>query len=118
MDTKKLVQEGQEKGMEMITGLAEWRKQHPQATMEEIEEAMDDRLEQFRAKLLEETASLSEKREWERAEKGPRCPKCGELLVKRGKHKRKLETHGAREVELEREYGVCPKCGQGFFPPG
>jgi hypothetical protein len=39
-------------------------------------------------------------------------------LEGKGKKKRKLQTRGGQEVELEREYGVCPKCGQGIFPPG
>ena len=29
---------------------------------------------------------------------------------------RKLEICEGREIELERDYGVCPKCGQGIFP--
>lgn len=44
------------------------------------------------------------------------CPNCGTRLEKKGKKKRKLPTRGGQEVELEREYGVCPKCGQGIFP--
>lgn len=118
MDGKKLMKAGQENGMEMVSGLTEWRLEHPRATFEEIEKEVDRRLERYRAKLLEEAAAMSEMREWKRGEDGPRCPDCGELLVKRGKHRRVLETHGGKEVELEREYGVCPKCGQGFFPPG
>jgi uncharacterized protein with PIN domain len=118
MDTSGMVKHGQENGMEMITGLAEWRQQHPRATLKEIEAELDRPLERFRARLLEEAVSLSEMREWKKGKDGPRCPDCGDLLEKRGKRKRSLQTNGGAEVGLEREYGVCPKCGQGFFPPG
>jgi RNA polymerase-binding transcription factor DksA len=40
-----------------------------------------------------------------------------ELQVK-GKKKRELQTRGGVSVKLEREYGICPQCGQGIFPPG
>jgi YgiT-type zinc finger domain-containing protein len=56
--------------------------------------------------------------EWEKGASGVVCPRCGAKLEKKGKKKRKLDTQGGREVELIREYGVCPKCGQGLFPPG
>jgi hypothetical protein len=37
-------------------------------------------------------------------------------LESKGKKKRKLKTRGWQEVELVREYGVCPQCGRGIFP--
>jgi len=46
------------------------------------------------------------------------CPDCGAKLVKKGKKKRILLTRDGREIELDREYAVCPACGQGIFPPG
>jgi hypothetical protein len=103
MNASKLVKAGQGNGMELVTGLAEWRLEHPRATFEEIEKEVDRRLESFRVKLLEEAASMSEVREWQRGAGGPRCPECGELLVKRGRHRRVLETHGGKGVELARE---------------
>jgi ribosomal protein S27AE len=98
--------------------MAEWRLQHGKATLREIEVELDRRLERVRAKLLEEAALMSQAREWEEQDGGPTCPDCGVVLKGRGKAERSLQTHGGQAIKLEREYGVCPKCGQGFFPPG
>ena len=37
---------------EVITGMAEWRGQHPRATLSEIEAALDERLARVRARML------------------------------------------------------------------
>ena len=103
---------------EIMQGIADWREQHPKATFREIEEEVDKRLSALRAKMISDTAMASAQAEWESGAAGVVCPKCGEKLEKKGKKKRKLQTQGRREVELVREYGVCPKCGQGIFPPG
>ena len=118
IDTGEIAKKWHEQSFELMTGMAEWRMQHPKATLREIEAELDRRLERVRAKMLEEAALLSEAREWEEKEGAPTCPDCGEVLEGRTKGERKLQTHGGQEIRLERQYGVCPKCGQGFFPPG
>jgi YgiT-type zinc finger domain-containing protein len=102
---------------DMLSGMLEWRLQHPEASFREIEEEVDQLLSVMRAKMLAEAAVYSAKAEWNRNGIKPSCPKCGKVLVKKGKKKRKLQTRGGQEVELEREYGICPECGQGIFPP-
>ena len=101
---------------EMTQGIADWRERNSKASFREIEAEIDKRLSALRAKMISDTAVASAQADWEKG--AVVCPKCGEPLEKKGKKKRKLETQGGREVELVREYGVCPKCGQGFFPPG
>jgi YgiT-type zinc finger domain-containing protein len=103
---------------EIISGVAEWRQQHPKATFREIEEEVDQRLSQLRARMLSDAAIASASADWEKSEAGPHCPNCGAELQIQGKKKRKMQTRGRQEIELEREYGICPKCGQGIFPPG
>jgi len=103
---------------DIFGGMLEWRIGHPKATFREIEEEVDERLAVMRARMLADTALSSASTEWEGQEKGVVCPNCGTPLEKKGKKKRKLQTRGGQEVELEREYGECPKCGQGIFPPG
>jgi YgiT-type zinc finger domain-containing protein len=103
---------------EIMQGIAEWRKQHPQATFREIEAEIDKRLSELRAKMISDTAMASVRAGWKTSSREVVCPQCGERLEKKGRKKRKLETQGGRTVELIREYGVCPKCGQGIFPPG
>jgi YgiT-type zinc finger domain-containing protein len=105
-------------GEDAISGMLEWRLQHPKATFREIEKEVDERLGVMRAKMLSDTAMASSSTEWIIDGKVPVCPNCGMGLKKKGKKKRKLQTRGGQEIELEREYGVCPRCGQGIFPPG
>ena len=102
---------------EVIAGTSEWRRKHPRATMREIEEEIDKRLSEMRARMITDTALNSRSAEWEAGEKEAVCPKCGGELLKKGKKKRKLETREGQEIELEREYGICLKCGHGIFPP-
>lgn len=118
MHAGKFEKKWQEASLEVITGMAEWRVQHPRATMREIEGALDERLGRLRARMLEDTALASEAREWEASADGPRCPDCHEVLKPRGRGERHLQSVGGAEVVLERQYGVCPVCGTGFFPPG
>ncbi len=103
---------------EMIEGMGEWRKEKPKASLREIEEEVDRRLSKVRAQMIMDMAEQSASRDWQGQTRGAVCPKCGEELKRKGKKKRKLETQGGQTIELEREYGVCPKCGVGIFPPG
>ena len=106
------------KGEEIMVGMTEWRLQNPKATFREIEDELDRRLSELRARMLADLAISSASAEWEKGPGSPVCPKCGAVLKPNGKKKRTLQTRGGRGVELEREYGICPKCGQGLFPPG
>ena len=101
---------------DMIIGMSDWREKHPRATMREIEIEIDKRLSEMRARMIADTVMNSASAEWEKG-KAEVCPKCGGKLLKKGKKKRKLETQGGKEIELEREYGVCLDCGNGLFPP-
>jgi NADH pyrophosphatase NudC (nudix superfamily) len=104
---------------EVMTGMREWRVQHPKGTFREIEAALDERLGRLRARMLEDALLVSRAAEWE-AEQGERpvCPRCGTPLERGGKEKRELTTQHDQVLRLERRYGLCPKCDTGFFPPG
>ncbi len=104
---------------EVITGMKEWRLQHPKATFREIEAALDERLAQVRARMLEDAALLSRAAEAqaEGSESPLRCPDCGTPLHARGKQRRDLVTQHDQPIHLQRQYAVCPQCGKGFFPP-
>lgn len=106
---------------EVLSGMRDWRAQHPRATLREIETEVDSRLAGMRARLVEDVALQSRAAAWSRRaspEAAPCCPECGGALQPRGRRTRRLKTHGGQEVTLPREYGVCPHCGQGHFPPG
>jgi uncharacterized protein with PIN domain len=105
---------------EVLSGVKEWRLQHPRASLSEIERALDERLSRLRARLLQDaalasaSANLSAAAETER----PVCPTCERRLEARGQHTRELTTVQDRTIRLERSYAVCPTCEVGFFPPG
>ena len=105
---------------DVIVGMAKWRKEHPKATFAEIEDEVERRVTQLRTSLLQEAAQESEVSTWNKGpqEQRPICPQCKTPLVARGKQKRKIKTQGGQSVQLERQYGTCPHCGYGVFPPG
>ena len=104
---------------EVISGMKEWRDQHPKAPLQEIEKALDERVAKMRARMLQDAALASTASDWSQAapEERPVCPLCGSTLVARGKKTRRLQTQGGREIALTRRYGVCPTCQSGLFPP-
>ena len=44
---------------EVLSGMKEWRLQHPKATLREIEAALDERLGKMRARMLQDAALAS-----------------------------------------------------------
>ncbi|HEV8636032.1 MAG TPA: hypothetical protein VG370_17545 [Chloroflexota bacterium] len=105
---------------EILTGMKDWRVQHPTATFREIEAALDERLAGMRARMLAELAlaSRAADQSGQAPEGRARCPACGARLEPRGTHRRTVLTDRGREVRLDRDYAVCPSCGTGLFPPG
>jgi len=102
-------------------GMSEWRQENPKATLREIEKEMDKRWANVRARVVTDLAVESKAGDWKEASRGeePVCPECGtKLKAEGGKKKRRLQTQGGEELVLERQYGVCPTCKGGFFPPG
>lgn len=97
---------------EVFGGLREWRSSHPKATFAEIEQAVDERLNEARARFVEDLA-LERSDEQQR----PTCPHCGLPMVSRGQADRQVTVAGNRSVRLKRGYATCPACGAGLFPP-
>jgi YgiT-type zinc finger domain-containing protein len=100
---------------ELREGMQAWRKQHPKATLDEIETGLNRQVALLRAAVLAETVATSKA---VKAEGEVVCPVCGTQMKHEGQHKRKLKTYGGQVLELAREYLRCPRCGQGFFPSG
>lgn len=96
-----------------------WRRQHPTATLREIEVAMDERLAWLRAQVVQDTALTSPLADLRvvPVEERPPCPRCGGRLRPRGQHRRQLTTSHEQPVVLERSYAECSACGAGLFPP-
>jgi len=104
---------------DILTGMYEWRLQHPDATLTEIEQAVDERWYRVRAQMLQDLALRSRAATWQAASAAerPTCPDCGRQLVARGQQPRTLKTQGGQQLTLTRSYGYCPRCKKGHFPP-
>lgn len=104
---------------EVFTGMAEWRVQHPRATFNEIEAALDERLATVRARMLQDVALASAATDVSGlpVEERSCCPDCGQALEAHGQEERTLRTTYDRPVTLRRSYARCPACGVGLFPP-
>lgn len=65
---------------EVMSGMKEWRLEHPRATLREIEGALDVRLAKMRARMLADTALASSAADIldGEGEERPVCPECGQ----------------------------------------
>ena len=59
MNSEQMSQRWNGMSEEIMSGIAEWRQQHPQATFRELEEEVDRRLSVLRAKMLADAALRS-----------------------------------------------------------
>jgi hypothetical protein len=105
---------------EILTSMKEWRRSHPKATLREIEDEIHTRMSRLEAQMIQDTAQESPSRAWSgrSQQERPTCPVCQTPLHARGKRQRTLQGAGGQDVTLSREYGTCPNCRTGFFPPG
>jgi len=100
--------------------IEEWRQEHPEATLTEIEEAVDSRLAPIRTQMVQDlaqegrTANLRKLAKEER----PKCPRCGRRVASNGKGKRRIRTAYDEVIELERHQAYCQSCRLTFFPSG
>ena len=117
MQSEELQKRWEEEGEEVFATVAQWRAAHPKATLAEIEQAVDEQINRLRARMIEQAAQASAAAESEGSQ-GRVCEQCGQPRQARGRAKRRWQTHGGQEVEVERTYVTCPQCGGGFFPPG
>lgn len=96
----------------MQENIATWRKENPQATLYEIETAVEKELDQLRQKTLERITQESSLESIE-----DHCPDCNRPLMRNGKKQRWLKGKGSQKIELKREQLRCSQCGLTFFPP-
>ncbi len=104
---------------QVIRAMQEWRRQHPRATFQQIESALDAQLAQLRAEMLRDLALTSPSADLTQtpAAERPTCPNCGAPLQAQGQQTRTLQTEHDQALELTRSYATCPQCGTGLFPP-
>jgi len=101
---------------EVLSGLKEWRIQHPRATLKEIEEALDQRLNRMRARML---------RIWRWQVRRQVCRRRGHALVVRsvgspwcrgGKGNGGCRPTEGKRLFWNRVMAYVPGVGWGFFP--
>ena len=104
---------------DILSGMREWRLQHPKATLREIEQELDQHFYRLRARMVQDLALQSGAADWKdtSATERPVCPDCDCPLTLRGKQPRHLKTSGGHQLTLTRTYGFCPRCKTGLFPP-
>ncbi len=117
MNAEEMSQQWQQSSQQASHALAQWRAAHPEATLAEIEAAVDEQINRLRARTIEEVAQASPLEHEGAGQQARRCPHCGERMQARGKHSRRLQTQGGQQVQLTRQYLSCPACGYSFFPP-
>lgn len=103
----------------VMTEMREWRAQHPKATLREMETELDARLNQMRARMLEDMALASAAADWADTPPAeqPTYRDYGQPLLLRGSDTRTLQTQGGQELHPHRQYGTCPACSAGLFSP-
>src|SRR5262245_51593920 len=102
-------------GLRDALGMTQWRKEHPKAPFREIEEAVDERVNQLRAQLIQDGVPMGETEAWDQRRDAERrkCATCGQALSGRGEQTRWIQTTGGEAIKLTRTYGTCPEGGEG-----
>src|SRR5512142_349653 len=100
-------------GLRDVLWMTQWRKEHSHATWAEIEAAVDERINQLRAQLIQDMVQMGETEDWREIpqEERPRCATCGKPLSARGEQTRFIQTTGGEAVKLTRTYGTCSAYG-------
>jgi transposase-like protein len=112
MDEKQIPSE--EQTGDLTQKMSQWQQANPDATLTEMEEAVEAELAKLRKQLVEEMV-----REKEAASQEiPECPQCGEKMVKNGQRRREVKGKEGQTIELERQQWRCLSCGATLFPPG
>lgn len=111
MDEKQPPQ--QEESDELVRKMSQWRRANPQATLTEIEEAVEAELAQLRKQLVEEMV----REEATGGQEVPACPQCDQKMVRNGRRRRKLKSKEGQTIQLDRQQWRCLSCGTTLFPP-
>lgn len=103
MNPEELMQQWQQRSQQAAQVMRGWRQAHPEATLAEIEAAIDEQMNQLRASMIEEVAQASPLEHGAVDQASRRCPQCGERMQARGRQQRRLQTQGGQTVSLTRQ---------------
>jgi hypothetical protein len=94
--------------------LLDWEEKTEKPNLTQIEEVVLE----LQKRLSEEMAKdIVYAQEAKQPVPGPQCAHCGREMEYKGQKKVEPQTW-AGELKIERGYYYCPKCKEGFFPPG
>lgn len=99
---------------EELDGLLDWREGSEPPTLSQMEEELLKRRKEISQAMIE---GLLRGEENQGPVEAPECPQCHVVMENKGKREKVVETR-LGTLRMEREYYVCPQCGEGFFPPG
>jgi hypothetical protein len=99
---------------EMCDELCEWRKLHPDASLDDIAAQLRPRRRRVMGQVLSRLACQEGN---DRSVEGVMCPCCGQRMVYKGDPPCTKE-HPEGEITLRRAYYHCRSCKEAFFPPG
>lgn len=94
--------------------LMAWDEQTAEPDLTQIEEMVLQLRQRLGEQLTQAVVARQEKRQ--PAEKMI-CPQCQGEAEPKGQKRHRVESR-VGSVQLERSYYYCPRCRQGFFPPG
>jgi YgiT-type zinc finger domain-containing protein len=89
-----------------------WHATHPEATLYDMELAVEQQIERLRTALLDAQVGGGY------VDERPACPHCGTTMIHRSRRRKQVVLKGDETLALDRPYVVCPSCGEGLFPPG
>ena len=94
--------------------LMSWDEQTCEPDMSQIEEIVLQLRQRLGEQMAQAVMARQEKRQ--PAEKVI-CPQCQGEAETKGQKRNRVESR-VGSLQLERSYYYCPRCRQGFFPPG
>lgn len=98
----------------MYEKMRRWRESHPEASFDEIAEAVRMKRQALMGGLLKE---LAEQEGIGDCLEERTCGECGGVMHYKGERKRGV-GHSEGATEIERGYHRCGQCGHTFFPSG
>ena len=103
----------------VLSGMKEWRLQHPKATLRQIEAALDERLGKMRARMLQDAALASAAADIKAAQAAERpvCRACGACVEGRWTAERQLITQHNQVLKLSAELRGLSDLRGGPFSP-
>jgi hypothetical protein len=118
MARRKTPEEWQQHAQDVIAQMARFNIDHPHATWDETEDAVDAALAGLRQAMLAESVQGHALADFRGAPEQPKCPACAGAVQAIGQHHRQVQTRGDTRIAVERTRGRCSACGAEFFPPG